>query len=129
MNARQIRTTFHYTIGRVYQLKDLQELVGKLKTISSRTVNGQIFHLYREIGTHKMWMEGPFKGEGTSGFMYLGPRKTKSQLNSFLVRELKTFLKDMVDQSTKLLLSSPALFSHGTQDSSWEQDSGSGSLD
>jgi len=104
MQARQIKTVFHYTIGRVYQLGDLRELTPKLKTISSRRVQGHIFHLYREIGTHNLWMEGPFQGSEKHGFMYLGPRQTKSQLRSFLLGEFKSILQDAFEKSTQLLM-------------------------
>jgi hypothetical protein len=105
MRARQlqIKTVFHYTIGRVYQLDDLQDVVVRLKTISSRQVGGSIFHLYREKGTHQLWMEGPFKGPGSSGFMYLGERETKSQFEKFLFNEFKSMLQDFVVKSADLL--------------------------
>jgi hypothetical protein len=99
----QIQRVFHYTIGRVYSLDDIKSLSAKLKTISSRTVNGHMFHLFRETGTHNMWMEGPFKGPGSSGFMYLGPRKTKSQLKQFLLTEFKTLMYEFVDQAAELV--------------------------
>lgn len=105
MTAHKLKTVFHYTVGRLYQLRDIQELVPKLKTISSRQAQGQIFHLYREVGTHNLWMEGPFKGEGTSGFMYLGPRKTKSQFRAFLMNEFKSFLQDVVTQAGEVFFS------------------------
>ena len=50
-----------------------------------------------------MWMEGPFKGPGTSGFMYLGPKQTKSQLKKFLLTEFKTLLHEFVDHTTEML--------------------------
>ncbi|MGZ5280340.1 MAG: hypothetical protein ACXWC9_10375, partial [Pseudobdellovibrionaceae bacterium] len=107
MNARQIqiKTVFHYTVGRVYLLEDLQGVVVRLKTISSRQVGvGKIFHLYREKGTDFLWMEGPFKGEGSSGFMYLGPKKTKSQFKKFLIGEFKSLAQDVVVRSTDLFM-------------------------
>jgi len=107
MNARQIqiKTVFHYTIGRVYQLEDLQGVVSRLKTISSRQVaGGKFFHLYREKGTDFLWMEGPFKGEGSSGFMYLGSRKTKSQFQKFLFNEFKSLVQDVVVRSADLFM-------------------------
>jgi hypothetical protein len=116
MNARQlkkpvfqIQRVFHYTIGRVYTLEDIKSLSPKLKTISSRTVNGHMFHLFRETGTHNMWMEGPFRGPGSSGFMYLGPKKTKSQLKQFLLTEFKTLMYEFVDQAAELVSSNSVM--------------------
>ncbi len=103
--ARHLKTVFHYTVGRIYSLSDLGEIAPRLKTISSRKTKQGLFHLYREMGTHKMWMQGPFKGEGSSGFMYLGERETKSQLQKFLVSEFKALLQDFVTKSAEAVMS------------------------
>jgi hypothetical protein len=49
-------------------------------------------------------MEGPFQGSDRHGFMYIGPRQTKSQLRSFLLGEFKSILKDAFEKSARLFM-------------------------
>ncbi len=100
-----------YCQGKIYTLEQIKPVTAQLKYILSRSSSYGLFFLYKQKGNNHLWIGGPFQGQDSNFFLYLGkqnlPKGLTSSFSSIILRNLENDWKKLKESRDCQFLDHP----------------------
>lgn len=102
-----------YRQGKIYSLEQIKPLTQQFKFVLSRASTYGRFFLYKDKGNNHLWIGGPFQGQDSNLFLYLGkqnlPKGIGSSFSSIILRNLENDWKKLQESREHSLYGHSAL--------------------
>lgn len=94
--------------GQIYSLDEIKSITQDFKFILSRPSIHGLFFLYKHKETRHLWIGGPFQGENSNLFLYVGPqtlpKKLTTSFSSIIRRNLENDWKKLKESREQKFL-------------------------